>query len=236
MAKTKVKALVIESKDSKEKDKLVTLFSLEEGKLFVYFKGVRGERAKLKAAKELFTFGEFVVEEGKTGNIVTEVSIIDTFSPLREDLDKYYEACSILDIVKKLLKEADPALFIQTLKALKATSYENAPKYYSLVKFLISVFEDAGYNLNFENCASCKAKLTGKKYLNLEYGEFVCAGCRQLTSVEVTPATTSALKILKQTDYDKLRTIKIGGQGVERALNLLTENFEWRFGCKFFVA
>ena len=61
MSKTKVKALVLSEKDSKEKDKLVTLFSLEEGKLFVYFRGVKGDKAKLKAAKELFTFGEFVI-------------------------------------------------------------------------------------------------------------------------------------------------------------------------------
>ena len=128
MSKTKVKALVLSEKDSKEKDKLVTLFSLEEGKLFVYFRGVKGDKAKLKAAKELFTFGEFVIEQGRSGNIVTEVEIIDSFLPLRKDLDKYYEACSILDIVSKLLREKDPAMFIQTLKALKAICYKNATK------------------------------------------------------------------------------------------------------------
>ena len=140
MAKTKVKALVIGAKDSKEKDKLVTLFTLEQGKLFVYFRGVKGEKAKLKEAKELFTFAEYVLEEGKYGNIVVEANIIDSFSQLRRDLDKYYEACSILDVLNKTSKESNPFVFIQALKALKAICYEDSTKNYALIKFLILVF------------------------------------------------------------------------------------------------
>lgn len=237
MASTKVKALVIEAKDNKEKDKLATLYSLEEGKFFAYFRGVRGAKAKMKAAKEIFTFGEFVVEDTKAGRIVTEANIIDSFAPLRGDLDKYYEACSLVDILKKLSSQnADPVLFIAIIKALKAVCYDGAPKYYSLVKFLITIFDNMGYKLNFDTCASCKAKLSGKKYLNLDYGEIVCANCRQMTAIEISPATASALKLLKETPYEKLKTLKLGGGGEIKALNLLSENFEWRFGSKFFTA
>lgn len=237
MASTKVKALVIEAKDNKEKDKLATLYSLEEGKFFVCFRGVRGAKAKMKAAKEIFTFGEFVIEDTKAGKIVTEANIIDSFSPLRENLDKYYEACSIVDILKKLSSpSSDPALFVAVIKSLKAICYDGAPKYYALVKFLISIFDNAGYKLNFDSCSSCKASLTGKKYLNLDYGEIVCANCRQMTAIEISPATAMALKILRDTSYEKLKTVKLGGGGEINALNLLSENFEWRFGSKFFVA
>lgn len=236
MASTKVKGIVIEAKDSKEKDKLATLYTLEGGKLFVVFRGVRSSKAKLKAAKEIFTFAEFVVEETKAGNIVTDANIIDSFSPLRQDLDKYYESCSCLDILKKLSNStADPALFIEIIKTLKAISYDGAPKNYALVKLLITIFENMGYKLNFDTCSSCKAKLTGRRYLNLDYGEIVCANCRQMTAIEVAPETISALKILSATPYEKLKTVKLGGHGEMKALNLLAENFEWRFGSKFFM-
>ena len=233
---TKVKAFVLEAKDSKEKDKLATLYTLEYGKFFVNFRGVRGAKAKLKAAKEIFTFGEYVVEQTKAGNIVTEASIIDNFMPIRGDLNKFYEACSIFDIVKKLAgQSSDPTLFIEIVKAMKAICYDNSPKYYALLKFLINIFENMGYKLNFDKCASCGAQLTGKKFLNLDYGEIVCAHCRQMTALEVAPATISALKILRQTSYEKLKTVKLGGGGEVKALNLLCENFEWRFGSKFFI-
>ena len=78
MASTKVKAIVIGNTKLKEKDMLINLFTLEKGKMTVTMRGVRGDKAKLKSAKEIFCFGDFIVEEGKT-NIVTAVDIIDNF-------------------------------------------------------------------------------------------------------------------------------------------------------------
>ena len=57
-----------------------------------------------------------------------------------------------------------------------------------------------------------------------------------MTAIEISPATASALKLLKETPYEKLKTLKLGGGGEIKALNLLSENFEWRFGSKFFIA
>ena len=66
MASTKVKAVVIGGVNVKEKDKLISLYTLEKGKMSVSMKGVRGDKAKLKSAKEIFSFGDFVVEEGRS--------------------------------------------------------------------------------------------------------------------------------------------------------------------------
>ena len=103
MASTKVKAIVIGGINIKEKDKLITIFSLERGKMVVSMKGVRGDKAKLKSAKEIFCFGDFLIEEGKNSSIVTGVDIIDNFYSLTSDVSKYYEGCALLDIVCKVI-------------------------------------------------------------------------------------------------------------------------------------
>ena len=109
---TKVKALVLGGTNVKEKDKLITLFTLENGKISASMKGVRGDKAKLKSAKEPFCFGDFIIEEGKAGYIITTVDIIDNFFELTKNIDKYYEGCAILDIVNKIAIEPDPKLFV----------------------------------------------------------------------------------------------------------------------------
>ena len=63
MATTKVKAIVIKSLSIRDKDKLVCLYSLELGKIYVSMRGVRSEKAKLKSAKEIFCFGEYLLEQ-----------------------------------------------------------------------------------------------------------------------------------------------------------------------------
>lgn len=234
MASTKVKALVLESRDYKEKDKLVTLFTLENGKITAVMRGVKGEKAKLKSAKEIFAFGDYIIENTKGMNVVTQADIIDSFFALTQDLDKFYEGCAILDIVKKITRdEPNPQLFIETLKALQALCYSNINKYYIIDKFLIKVFSDLGYFFLSDKCSGCGAKLADLKYFNLDVGELVCPACRNDTCVPVSGPCFSALRLLSATDYGKLSNLKLGGGGEVQAFHLLEKNFEWRTGAKF---
>ena len=104
MASFKCKAVVVESKDYKEKDKQVLLYSLENGKFWATLKSARGEKSKNKVGKEPFCFGEFLIENTRGTNIVVGVDVIDSFFGLTSDLDKFYEACGILEIIKKITK------------------------------------------------------------------------------------------------------------------------------------
>ncbi len=235
MGSTKVKALVIESKDYKEKDKLITLYTLEQGKLVCVMRGVRGEKAKLKSAKEIFSFGEYVIEDGKGFNIITQAEVIDSFYGLTKDIDKYYEGCAIIDILKKISTfESEPALFIEIIKCLQALCYNNVRKYYCIDKFLLSVFKALGYSFVTNDCSSCRARLGGIKYFNLEIGEVVCPSCKSGMSIHISEACYIALKLLSEISYEKLSSLKLGGGGAEECYRLLEKNFEWRTGGKFF--
>ena len=233
---TKVKGIIVGSKDFKDKDKVVSIYSLENGMLQAVFRGVRGEKAKMKASKNLFTFADFFVETTKGGNIITQVDVIETFYPLSQNLDKYYEACSIVDVVKKLgTEESDPAFFLEVIKALKTLCFDEVKKNYSLCKFLIDVFDGAGYVLDVEKCSSCGSKITGKKFINYDIGEIVCGNCRTYTSEELSGGVVSAIKILKNTEYEKLSTMNFSGNTQKDLLEVLIKNFEARFGCSMFV-
>ena len=176
MASTKVKAIVIGAKDVGEKDRIVSLFSVEKGVFTATLKGVRGDKAKLKTAKDPFSFGEFIIEEGRSSNIITGFDMIDNFYSLSSNLDKYYEGCCLLDIVSHAIKEPSPTIFLALIKALKTLCYDNVQKYYCVDKFLISIFKDAGYGFLSEECSSCGKPLQ-EKYFNVDVGDFVCKEC-----------------------------------------------------------
>lgn len=230
------KAIVISSKDSKDKDKEVLLYSIDKGKIFAKFKGVKNQKSKLKAGKEVFTFGDFSVEEGKAGNIVTGVNIVDSFQNIVQDIDKYFEACSIFDIVKNIpISECDPKFFVSIIKSLRTLNYEKTQKNIVFFKFLIDFFENNGFNFDFTRCSSCNAKLTGKKYINPDIGEIVCVGCKQNTYIEVDENIVSAINILKNTNYENLSSVKVPEIVSNNLLSFLTRNFEWRFGIRIKV-
>ena len=227
MSTVKVRAIVLKNMSLKEKDKLVCLYSLELGKIYVSMKGVRGEKAKLKSAKEIFCFGEFILEQTKTNYIVTGVDIIYNFYNLTKDIDKYYEGCAILDIVDKVESQPNPPLFIEIIKALKTLCYDDVKKYYCICKFLIDIFAGMGYNFITSECSSCKSQLL-HKYFNLDFGELVCPACRTALCVPISEACYSSLKILNMIDYEKLKNLKLNEPGTIEAYKLLCKNFEWR--------
>ena len=236
MASVKYRGIIIESKDFKDKDKVVTIYTLENGIERVIFRGVRSEKAKMKASKDIFTFGDFFIENTKGNNIVTQVDVIEGFYKLRENLDKYYEACSIIDVLRKVATEQpDPRLFLEVIKALKFLCYSETKRNYILCKYLLNIFSGAGYPLNFNKCGSCGAEITGKKFFNYDVGEMLCGNCRSYTSEEIEPPVANALKIINNTDYEKLVSIKFAEEIESKALKVLLKNFQYRFGYEIFI-
>ena len=228
----KIQAIVIKSTDRKEKDKNVLLFSIEKGKCWATLKGVKGSGAKMKIAQNLFCFGEFLLENGKFGQVVTGFSSIETFHELSEDVDKYFEATALLEIVGAIEFSSvaeQKAVFVLLLQALKTLCFGGAPANYVLDKFLLELFKIYGFPISYEKCSCCGAKAFEKTYFDYQNGEIVCTNCKSFNSEELSKITYSALKILSGCDFDRFSTIHLA-QGSELGLlRVLVRNFEARF-------
>lgn len=232
MATLKTKAIVLGNVNYKEKDKLVDLFTLEYGRIEVSMKSVRDSKAKLKMAKEPFCFGEFVIENTKGNNIVTQVEIIDNFYDLTKDIDKYYEGCAILDLVKKVtMGQAENIVFIELLKSLKTICYDNVKKYYVFDKFLLKITEIMGYSFNYGRCSSCDATLK-IVYFDLIKGSFVCPNCKTENSFKVSNELYKSIHLLSECEYNKLKTLSLPLNAEKEILKILALNLDWRAGVK----
>ncbi len=233
MASEKIKGIIVESKDFKDKDKLVKIYTLEKGIINASFRGVRTSKSKLKAMKDVFVFGDFFIESVKGFNIVTGVDVIENFFALSQNLDKFYESCSIVNIIKQIAtNEKNPQLFLTFIKSLKTIAFGNIQKDYVFIKFCLKVLENSGFAINFEKCSSCKAKITGKKFLNLDFGEIVCSNCKNAMSLEISNPAFSAMKIISGLDFEKLATLKISQTACSEILKILTLNMQERFSIK----
>lgn len=227
---TKVKAVVLGGIDYKEKDKLITLFTLEQGIVTVVFRGVKNVNAKLKSAKELFSFGDFILSEGKNKIVIT-ADIIDNFFDITKDIKKYYCACAFVEAIKGSLmpQEANPQMFITLIKCLKFLT-EDVFYVNVINKFLIELFQQFGYKFDLNSCNNCGMPLLNNIYMNLNYGDITCANCRMGAYIEISKPVYSAMRILSITNIDKLATIKIDQQISKQVFDVLALNFKNRFG------
>lgn len=228
----KTKGIVISSVAQKDKDMLVSIFTPQQGIITAKLRSVKSENAKLKFAKEIFCFGEFLIS--LPSNIITSVEVTDSFFDVTKDISKYYLACGVLTVVKAVLPagEVSPGLFVETLKAIGSICYDDVDPKYPFCKFLLEIFENMGYSLSLDKCSSCSEKFTNKRFLNLDFGEIVCVGCSAPNSIEISKKCHSAFRILKNSNYDNLGTISFAQGSIEECLNILTKNFEHRFNKK----
>ena len=227
----KINAIVIKSSDRKEKDKNILLFSIEQSKFWATLKGVKGVNAKMKLAQSPFCFAEFVLEDGKMGKIVTGLEVIESFHELSEDVEKYFEATAILEVLNALefsSVQERAQIFMLLIKALKTICFSKTKPIYVLNKFLLSLFSISGFPLDVEKC-SCGNCAFEKLYINYMIGELECISCKHLTSEEVPAVVLSQIKILNRTDFDNLHTLKFAQSSELSLLKILVKNFESRF-------
>lgn len=228
----KVQAIVIKTADRKEKDKNILLFSIEKGKTWATLKGVKGASAKMKIAQNLFCFGEFLLENGKFGQVVTGFSSIETFHEIGDDPDRYFEGIGLLEVVNGLEFSGvgeRKAVFVLLLRCLKSLCFEEVSQGLVLDKFLIELFKIYGFPINTEKCSCCGARTIEKFYFDYQSGELVCGNCKGFGSEELAKTTYSALKILSNCDLEKLSTLKLAEGSELGLLRVLVKNFESHF-------
>ena len=113
-------AIVIKATDFRDNDKMITLFSAEEGKTSAIMKGVKKKDAKLKFACQLFNYGEYELIMPSAS--VTGCSQKDSFFAVTADYEAFLAACVIAEVLSGDFtgNENCAALFSEALKALTA--------------------------------------------------------------------------------------------------------------------
>src|SRR3972149_937081 len=130
----RVEAVVLRHSDWGEADRLLSLYSREQGKLRAVAKGVRKVRSRKAGHLEPFTRVNLLLARGRDLLIVTQAETIDPYLPLREDLVRIGYAAYVVELLDRFTydegenrslyrlltetlsrveKEADPALAVR---------------------------------------------------------------------------------------------------------------------------
>ena len=231
MAETRiVKGVVLSSCDYKEKDKLVELFSLELGKITAVLKSCKSPNAKLKFAFQPFCFAEFsVIKNGKFYQVI-DAKQIDSFFDLTLDLNTYYLSSLVLELTSISIdfEEQNPQLFLLLLNTLKHICYDNISAHLVTAKYSQDILSMLGYKVDYTKCVNCGTQYLGRLFLNLDTGAFVCNNCKTENSLQISVQAFSLLKIINQTNYERLGTIKIANSVAREAILVVCKNIEYR--------
>lgn len=164
-----------------EADRIVTLMTEQHGKVRAVAKGVRRTGSKFGSRLEPLSHVALLGWQGRGDlDIVNQAEVIDTFRPVREDLDRMTAAMSLLEVVDQVGQErhANPRLYSMLVGALGALS----ETYSSMIApaFFLKVLALEGSEPVLDACVSCGEEAPDLLVaFDLTQGGVLCRSCRR---------------------------------------------------------
>ena len=149
--------LVIFSKNYREKDKLVKLFTEAHGKKMFFVKNANRKNNPLTAALQPFTKAEYIGDLKSEGlSFLNSVKEIHPYEVIQKDIFISAYATYLLNLVDVAIDDNtyDPALYGFTLEGLELLNNHYDPEIITNI-FEIQLLERFGVTINWHHCAIC---------------------------------------------------------------------------------
>ena len=229
-------AINLKSYNLSETDKIVVMYSKENGIIKGVAKGVKKTTSKLGGRMDMLIANKLLMRKGKNLNTICQAESLNTFKNTRKDMDKLFFSIYCSEIVNCFGVENDPNseeiynLLYKTLDAI-SSSENKVELLLSVIKCQLKIMHIAGYSLEFETCVCCGGTPEKENlWFSPQNGGVVCEECKkhEAKAVKLHYKIRDFLNTLLQLDfdtktrYDELATEKI----CDFCFNLLKQHVE----------
>jgi DNA repair protein RecO (recombination protein O) len=206
-------AIIIKKTKLGEADRILTLYTPHLGKIQAVAKGVRRPRSKLSGHLELLTHSMVSLARGRNLDTVTGSQTINSFLPLKSDLQLASCALYVTELVHQFTAdhiENYPLfrLLLETMHRLGQGGNQELVRRY----FELHLLSEVGYQPQLQQCVSCRLPLP--PVINsfcAEVGGMLCPDCspRQPRAYPLSVDTLKVLRFLQGNSYDTAGRLKI---------------------------
>ena len=221
-------AVILHTTPYSESDLIVTLYTLDFGKVKGIAKGAKRSRKRFGNRLEIGSHVSVTYFEKESAGLVrlSNCELIRTFSGLREDIHKLAWA----------------SYFIELVSEMTAEKIENKPLFRLLVAFLslvdkgilreeiqrvfeIRFLSHLGYRPQLDHCTRCHKNAAGEKFFfGPREGGVICSSCAaNLPSlIPVSLGTVKTLLLAQILPLDKVGRISFSPQSLKESRALLS--------------
>ena len=208
----KLDAIVLKSRDMREADKILTIYSIQRGKQTIVAHGAAKPNSRKRGAVQPFCYSSFMLHQGRQLDSISQAELQEPFAELRCDLDRLTAAAYIMELTDAFVSEGDPnpsifGLILSTLHLLTVADVEM-----TLRAFEARLLGLSGLTPDLHSCTSCNSPLTETKItFSYPLGGLLCKDCAAEETKKRTfnRGTLEVLKTLYRWDLKKLHQLKV---------------------------
>lgn len=210
-----VTGMILSAAPIGEYDRRVVILTKERGKISAFAKGARRQNSVLMGMTNPFSFGEFVLYEGRTSYNLVQADISNYFMELSTDFEGAYYGFYFMEFADYYTREYNDEkqmlkLLYQSLRALASGKIRR-----ELVR---CVFELKALVVNGEypevfKCGCCGATDRGVIFSSKNRG-LICEECKSVASdgIVIGKSTLYTLQYIVSTPIEKLYTFTVSDE------------------------
>ncbi len=209
----RVQAIVIRRRDWGEADRLLTLYTREQGKIQAIAKGARKPASRKTGHVELFMRANLLIARSRSIDIITQAETVEAYRELRESLECSTLAHYFAELLDCFSGEAEPdrAVFDLLSAALgwlcESKDMRLAARYYEL-----TLLELAGFRPELQHCPRCGKTLQPVDcFLSPEVGGVLCPNCgaNRRDAYTLSLAAFKVLRYAQTHTWEQFRRLRL---------------------------
>ncbi|NMB38223.1 MAG: DNA repair protein RecO [Firmicutes bacterium] len=225
----KTGGLVLRTRNLGEADKIVTLYTKKRGKIEAVARGSRRIRNRLLGSTQVFTYGQYLIFEGRSLDTIAQGEIVFSFQSLRDDLEKMAAAmyiCELVDVFTEVdvPNDATFTLIYNTLRMIDERQIKFALRTFELI-----FIKQLGYQPQLSTCLNCGNTVENDVYFSRE-GGIVCHNCRaKMAPVrKLNKGTLELIKRILEWDWSRIGILHPSDQSLAELELCMRDYLDYR--------
>lgn len=223
-------AIVLQVKDHGDSDKIVTLYTLEHGKIVLIAKGAKRSKKRFVNKLELFSLLaiDFVPSRYSSLMRLDQAELLAPFPRLRENYELYIGASLLCELVLHWTREhdSDEELFRLLRWALEGLAMAGGGVGRTIIFFHVKMLDILGYRPDLTGCLDCHALGAPGvvyRFSPLRNG-LVCSRCEPRAAANSQPLSIQTIQLLRRVqdmEQGKLERLQFSPAATREGIALL---------------
>lgn len=194
----RVEAVVLRHVNYGEADRMLTLYTRDQGKLRAIAKGIRKIKSRKAGHLEPFSRITLQLSRGHDLFIITQAETIEGYTNIRENLELTGYTAVVIEMIDRFTFEAEENRAIYHLLAETMARLDRGDEPFITVRYFeIHLLESLGYKPELSVCTVCRREIKAEdQYFSPQQGGIICPDCGRSVP-GARPASMQALKYLR---------------------------------------
>lgn len=203
-------AINLKSYNLNEADKIIVMYSKDNGLIKGVAKGIKKPKSKLGARMDLLVANSLQLLKGRSMDTILQAQTVNHFRKTREDIDKLTLSTYVSEVVMNFGEGSESAsgeIYELLYKALNriSDSINKKDMLIAVIKFQLKMLLIMGFCVELDTCLCCGERILAEDmFFSTQMGGTICTECNEALGVKLKMhyKIRDFLQAMLQFDFD----------------------------------